>query len=102
MAKPTLDDVKAHMNLTGIDDFDTILSMYLEGANMDAETYTGRNFSTPLLDDYEEMNGAIKIAVLNRVATMFDSRQDNSEDAQNESVNASIFTFRQYSKKPMF
>lgn len=102
MALPTLEEVKDHMNLTGIDDFDTILNIYLEGANFDAENITGRNFSNSTLDTYEVMNPAIKLAVLTRVATSFDSRQDNDESGQKESVNASIYTFRQFSKRPMF
>ncbi|QBQ41077.1 phage gp6-like head-tail connector protein [Sphingobacterium psychroaquaticum] len=102
MALPTLEEVKSHMNLTGIDDFDTILSIYLDAANYDAENITGRNFSNQSIDTYEVMNPAIKLAVLNRVATSFDSRQDNDEAGQKEAVNASTYTFRQFSKRPMF
>lgn len=102
MALPTLEEVKAHMNLEGVNDFDTIISIYLDAANFDAENITGRNFSNTALDTYELMNPAIKLAVLNRVATSFDSRQDNDEAGQKEAVNASIYTFRQFSLRPMF
>ena len=102
MAFPTLEEVKAHMNLTGIDDFDMILDMYLQAAKADAENITGRNFSNPLGENYEEPNNSIKVAILTRVATSFDCRQDNDEEGQKEAVNASIFIFRQYSKRPIF
>ena len=102
MAFPTIDEVKAHMNLTGIEDFNSILEMYLEAAKVDAENITGRNYSRPTQDDYEEPNASIKVAILNRVATSFDCRQDNDEAGENEAVNASIYIFRQYSKRPMF
>lgn len=100
---PILDDVKTHMNLTGINDFDNLLSRLLTGAISRAENITGRNFTDPLdVETYEQMNGEIFKAVLMDVATGFDSRQDNSEGMDNEAVNASIYTYRQYSKRPMF
>ena len=102
MAFPTLEEIKAHINLTGIDDFDSILNMYLLAAKADAENITGRNYSNSTLEGYEVPNDAIKVAVLNRVATSFDCRQDNDEEGQKEAVNASIFIFRQYSKRPIF
>lgn len=102
MAFPTLEEVKEHMNLIGIDDFDSILNMYLLAAKVDAENITGRNYSNSMIEGYEVPNDAIKVAVLNRVATSFDCRQDNDEEGQKEAVNASIFIFRQYSKRPIF
>lgn len=102
MALPLLDDVKKHMNLDGIDDYDTQLSRYLSGEIRRAENITGRNFTDDEANDYEEMNPDIFNAVLNGVATRFDSRQDNAEGSDSETVNASIFTYRQHSTKPMF
>ena len=103
MANPILDDVKTHMNLEGIDDFDALLSRLLMGAIARAENITGRNFTNIAdLETYELMNPEIYKAVLMDVATGFDSRQDNSEGMDNEAVNASIYTYRQYSKRPIF
>ena len=102
MALPTLDNVKAHMNLVGIDDYDSILNNWLFGEIQRAENITGRNFTDDASDDYEVMNDDISNAVLMGVATRFDSRQDNAEGSDSETVNASIFTYRQHSKRPMF
>ena len=91
------------MNLEGINDFDSLLSRLLVGAIARAENITGRNFTDLTnLDTYEVMNPEIYKAVLMDVATGFDSRQDNSEGMDNEAINASIYTYRQYSKRPMF
>lgn len=102
MPIPTLQDVKIHMNLEGINDFDTLLTPLLNGAISRAENMTGRNFTRVAEVDHEEMNGEIFKAVLMDVATGFDSRQDNSEGEDKEAVNASIYTYRQHSKRPMF
>lgn len=101
MALPTLEQVKLNMNLEDINDYDTLLGLFLDAANADAENITGRNLSNPTGDDYET-NPSINVAILRRVATMFDSRQDNDESGKSEAVNASIYTFRQFSKRPMF
>lgn len=103
MANPILEDVKIHLNMQGIDDFDQLLSRLLVGAITHAENITGRNFTDlSNLETYEVMNPEIYKAVLMDVATGFDSRQDNSEGMDNEAINASIYTYRQYSKRPMF
>lgn len=102
MPIPTLDNVKTHMNLDGINDFDALLLPLLYGAIARAENLTGRNFTQESKADYEQMNSEIFKAVLMDVATGFDSRQDNSEGADNEAINASIYTYRQHSKRPMF
>jgi hypothetical protein len=93
---PTLVDVKMHMNLEGIDDFDHMLLNLLNAEIARASNMTGIDFCA------EEMNAEIFKAVLMGVATGFDSRQDNSDGASNEAVNASIYTYRQHSKRPMF
>lgn len=102
MPIPTLSDVKIHMNLDGINDFDTLLTPLLNGAISRAENMTGRNFTRNMEEDFEQMNAELFKAVLMDVATGFDSRQDNIEGADSEAVNASIYTYRQHSKRPMF
>lgn len=103
MSNPVLEDVKIHLNLEGINDFDSLLSRLLTGAIARAENETGRNFTNVSdLETYEVMNPEIYKAVLMDVATGFDSRQDNSEGMDKESVNASIYTYRKHSKRPMF
>lgn len=101
MPAPTLGQVKINMNLEGINDFDDLLTLFLEAAVVEAENITGRNISNPTGEEYE-VNPALNMAILRRVAAMFDSRQDNDEAGQKEAVNASIYTFRQLSKRPMF
>src|SRR5690606_41678958 len=71
----------------------------LSGEIRRAENITGRNFTDDEASDYEEMDSDIFNAVLNGVATRFDSRQDNAEGSDSETVNASIFTYRQQDRK---
>ena len=102
MPIPSLSDVKTHMNLEGINDFDALLLPLLNCAICRAENMTGRNFTQESKEGYEVMNAEVFKAVLMDVTTGFDSRQDNSEGTDNEAVNASIYTYRQHSKRPMF
>lgn len=102
MSIPTLDNVKTHLNLEGIEDFDSLLSGLLQSAIYRAQNMTGRNYTNDSLSTYEVMCPQIQHAVLMDVATGFDSRQDNSEGMDNEAVNASIYTYRQHSKRPLF
>lgn len=102
MPIPTLDNVKTHLNLEGIEDFDILLSGLLQSAIYRAQNMTGRNYTNASSSSYEIMCPQVQHAVLMDVATGFDSRQDNSEGMDNESVNASIYTYRQHSKRPLF
>lgn len=102
MALPSLIEVKEFLRVEE-NYFDEELDMFRKAAIHNAENLTGRNYTDPVdTETYEEMPEAIKQAVLMDVATGFSNRQNNTEDNEKEAVNASIYAYRQNSKKPMF
>lgn len=102
MATPTLIETKEFLRVE-VDYFDGEIELMLQGAIHHAENMTGRNYTNPFdAETYEDMPAEVAQAVLMDVATGFSNRQNNTEDNEKEAVNASIYAYRQNSKKPMF
>lgn len=98
----TLDQAKAYLNVD-FPDNDELITIFLNGEIRTAEKYTGRNYTDQSKDTYEVMSPAVQNAVLKGIATNYVQRDDIGADgASNNSINASIYTYRMESIAPMF
>lgn len=98
----TLDEAKAFLSIDYPDHDDTVLTL-LNGEVRRAEVITGRNYTDQSKSNYEQMSANIHTAVLNGVASSFAHRDDFGTDGTNtESINASLYAYRQEATNPMF
>lgn len=98
----TLSQVKDFLNIDYPDHDDKLITL-LTGEIRRAENITGRNYTDCQADNYEAMSQNVANAVIRAVATNFNQGDDLGVDGSgSESVNASIYVYRQECKSPMF
>jgi len=98
----TLEQVKEFLSID-YTDHDSKIMLLLSGEVRRAEKITGRNYTNAQASDYEEMSKNVESAVIRGVATSFTQGDDIGADGSaTESINASIYTYRQECTNPMF